>query len=657
MDENMTNPLDARAIEIGEMNQQTADLRDRLSRMPKKIDSNVVAKANEILRKYKEGKGNLEKKVIANEEFWKLRQWKYFRDENPDAFNPATAWLWYMIQSRYSDAMDSYPTCNIKARQQDDVQEAEKLSSIIPVVMEQNRFEDTFSDMAWDTLRNGGGIYGVFWDASKHNGLGDIAVKEIDLLNIFWEAGVTDIQQSENVFTTELVSNHILEQMYPQTRGKLGSNATVTAKYLYDDRVDTTDKSTVIDWYYHTYENGKKTLQYCKFVNDIVLYATENEVMPPTGKMVDEATGLEYEQVIGDSLAVRGLYDHGKYPFVVQSLYPIKGSIIGYGLTDIGRDTQVQLDLMNKAILENTLAGAKPRNLVKDDGTVNMDELRDINCDVIHVTGGDISEAKVRTLDYKSLDGNYLNVYMNKITELKQVTSNQDVNNGINPSGVTAGSAISALQEVAGKNARSTNKEFHRAYRDVIYQVIELIRQFYTLPRTFRITGDMGDEYTMFSNEGIRPQVQMMAGIDMGLRLPEFDIDVTSEKASPYKKMEQNELAINFYNLGFFNPQQSTMALACLDMMDFEGKDDVVAQIRQNGTLFEMLLRYQQMALELAQATNPNLAAQIGEEINRELGGMSATEGKGMIDLDMGDATHPYNARARAEARRSTQVD
>ena len=263
MDVNMNaeqTALDVRAMELGQIDAQTKDLRTKLSEMPKKVTSATVVDATEILRKYKDGKKRLEAKIIANEEFWKLRQWKYFADDNDEAFNPATAWLWYMIQSRYSDTMDSYPTCNIKARQKDDVPEADKMTSVIPVIMEMNKFEDTYSDLAWYTLKHGGGIYGCFWDAGKHNGLGDVAIKEVDVLNIFWESGIKDIQDSENIFTTELVSNKHLEQMYPQTKGRLGGEKTITvAKYLYDDHVDTTDKSVVVDWYYHTYVNGKKT--------------------------------------------------------------------------------------------------------------------------------------------------------------------------------------------------------------------------------------------------------------------------------------------------------------------------------------------------------------------------------------------------------------
>ena len=207
--------LQQRALKEMQMLERTRQKKEMLAQQKPKIDDKAVRKASEILRKYKEGKARLEQKIIANEQFWKLRQWNYMNDGNDD-FKPATAWLWSCIQSRYSDAMDSYPTCNFQPRQQDDKAEAQKLSAIVPVILEQNRYEEVYSDFVWYVLKNGGGVQGIFWDGSKHNGLGDISVKKIDIINLFWEPGITDIQESRNVFNTELVANDILEQRYPQ---------------------------------------------------------------------------------------------------------------------------------------------------------------------------------------------------------------------------------------------------------------------------------------------------------------------------------------------------------------------------------------------------------------------------------------------------------
>ena len=651
--------LQQRALKEMQMLERTRQKKEMLAQQKPKIDDKAVRKASEILRKYKEGKARLEQKIIANEQFWKLRQWNYMNDGNDD-FKPATAWLWSCIQSRYSDAMDSFPTCNFQPRQQDDKAEAQKLSAIVPVILEQNRYEEVYSDFVWYVLKNGGGVQGIFWDGSKHNGLGDISVKKIDIINLFWEPGITDIQESRNVFNTELVANDILEQRYPQCVGKLGGNSITLAKYLYDDNVDTSDKSVVVDWYYHTYVKGKKTLQYVKYVNDVVLYATENELVGKEKVTVDPETGIPLTIPLEAPLAERGLYDHAMYPFVSMALYPVEGSICGYGLTDIGRDTQIQIDQLNKAIVDNAMEGASPRYFVRDDGTINIKEFNDKTKKFVKVEGN-IGEENIRPIDYKSLNGIYMSFLQQKIDELKYVTSNQDVNNGSAPSGVTSASGIAALQETSGKNARSSNKTFHRAFREVCYQILELIRQFYDVPRTFRINPDgMQEQFVSYDNSGLKGQPQMTMGMDMGLRIPEFDIEVTSEKANPYKKMEINDLALNFYNLGFFNPQMTDQALACLNMMDFNKKDEVMQKISENGTMQEMLLLYQQMALQFANQIDPALGEQVAQQILGQ-GGMAMPQALGdpnaVESVSPEKEEHPFVERARSNARESTQAE
>lgn len=647
--------LEIRARNEMAMLEQTKLKKQTQAQTKPKIGAEEVRRASEILRKYKEGKARLEQKIIANEEFWKLRQWNYMNDGKDD-FKPATAWLWSCIQSRYSDAMDSYPTCNFQPRQQDDKAEALKLSAIVPIILEQNRYEDVYSDIVWYTLKHGGSIQGVFWDGSKHNGLGDVSIKKIDFINFFWEPGIMDIQESQNVFNTELVSNSILEQRYPQCIGGLGAKTVTLAKYLYDDNVDTSNKSVVVDWYYHTYVNGKKTLQYVKYVNDIVLYATENEIIGPEKVTLDPETRIPLTIPLGEPIAKKGLYDHALYPFVPMALYPVEGSICGYGLTDIGRDTQIQIDQLNKAITDNSLEGATPRYFIREDGSINVKEYEDKSKKLVHVEGN-IGEENIRPIDSKGLDSIYVTFLNQKIEELKYVTSNQDSNNGVAPSGVTAASAIAALQESAGKNARSSNKTFHRAFRDVCYQIVELIRQFYDVPRTFRINPDgMQEQFVQYDNKGLVPQQQMTMGANTGLRIPEFDIDVTSEKANPYKKMEINELALSFYNAGFFNPQMTDQALACLNMMDFNKKEEVMQKIRENGTLAQMLVMYQQMALQYAQQLDPALGKQVANQILSQ-GGQPFPQNIGTANSKPIYAEHPYVERARNTARTSTQAD
>lgn len=620
------------------------------------IDTDALIRANEILRKYKDGKANLEAKLIDNEEYWKLKQWRVRNTKDP--YSRATAWLWSCIESRHSDAMDSYPTCNIRPRSSDDGNEADMLSSILPVLFENVDFEKTYSEVSRYTLKHGTGVYGVFWDPQKYNGLGDIVVKRIDLLNLFWEPGITDIQQSTNVFLTDLVDNAILEQRYPELEGKLNGKSFTVSRYLYDDNVDTTNKSVVVDWYYHTEYNGKRQLQYCKYVGTHLLYSTENDTVQPMTQTADPATGAPIMIPAGDAPHDRGHYDHAMYPFVVQPLYPVEGTICGYGLTDIARDTQDNIDDLDRAITKNALVSATPRWFKRKNSSINIEQYADLSNDFIDVEG-QLGDEGIRRVETENLSATYLSIEQAKIEELKHITSNQDVMNGAAPSGITAASAIAALQETSGKNARNTNKAFHRAYRDVVYFVIELIRQFYDVPRQFRITGGEVapvEKFVPYSNANIRGQEQFdTAGNVVGIRVPEFDIEVTSEKANPYKKIEMNELALDFFSRGFFNPQMADQVIPCIQMMDFDGKDEILAKVAQNGTLLKMLNQYQSIALGLAQKYEPNTAEMLSQAILSQ--GGQPLPMQGGADTFSNDGEHPFVEKSRAAARASTSAE
>ena len=557
------------------------------------IGKTQVQEAYQTLLKYKQGKANLEQKIIDNEQWYKIRHWECMRDPKKD-IQPASAWLFNCIANKHADAMDNFPSPNILPREEGDKGEAEMLSSIIPVVLDQNEFEQTYSDVWNYKLKAGTGVYGVFWDNSKLNGLGDISIKKIDLINLFWESGITDIQKSRNVFHVELADNDMLVGAYPQLAGKLGESTLDISKYVYDDSVDTSNKSAVIDWYYKKNLNGRTVLHYCKFVNDEVLFATENN----------------------PQFAERGWYDHGEFPFIFDVLFPVEGSPAGFGYIDIGKDAQTYIDRGNQAIMMNMLSNAKPRHFIRTDGSVNEEEYADMTKDFIHVDGT-LGQDSILPVQGKPLNDIYVTVLNNKIDELKETTGNRDISTGGTTSGVTAASAIAAMQEAGSKLSRDNSKSAYRAYRKMIVMVIELIRQFYDMPRCFRIMGNNGAaRFVEYSNANIQAQpIVNEFGVEMGGRIPLFDIEITAQKQSPYSKMAQNELALQFYQVGFFNPQMSDQALACLDMMDFDRKQFIMQKVAQNGTMYQQMLMMQQQMLTLAQIVDKHEGSNVAEQI------------------------------------------
>lgn len=576
--------------------------------------------AQDRLERYKEGKTNYDDRIVENEDWWRFLHWQNFKrspkkvENKQQNYNakPVSAWLFNSIMNKHADAMDNFPEPAVLPRSADDEGAAKTLSSILPVIMENCRFEQTYSSVWWDKLKNGVGVYGVFYNPTLLNGIGDVDIRPIDVLNLYWEPGIQDIQDSKDVFLLSLKDNDQLEAAHPELRGKLRESGLTKKQYHYDDHVDTSHKSVVVDWYYKKNIGGRDVLHYVQYVDDVILYASEDDP-----KYTDT-----------------GFYNHGKYPFVMEVLYEEKGTPAGFGLIDIMRNPQEFIDRLDGAILDNALWAAKPRYFGKDSMGINEEEFLDTNRQIVHTTGSP-NEDNLRPIETKELSGNTLSVRQGKIDELKETSGNRDFSQGSTTAGVTAASAIAALQEAGSKGSRDMIKGAYRAYTEICNLVIELVRQFYDLPRAFRITGENGQpEYIEFDNSGMQSQQVTEYGMDFTTKEPIFDIKVKAQKSNPYSRTAQNELAIQFYQLGFFNPQMSDQALAAIDMMDFEGKERVRETIRNNGTLFEQLQQMTQTAMQLAQVvaglngdTRPLQALQMQAGITPEASPQMAQQG------------------------------
>lgn len=646
-----------------------------------KIGREQLLEFTSILQKYKAGKKQLENRVVSAEEWWKLRNGTRAQLEDHvnigKGFKAETGWLHNVIVTKHADAMEAYPEANLLPREESDKGEARMLSAIIPLILEQDDFEQTYSDLNWQKLKTGTGVYKIMWDQNKLNGLGDISIKKVNLLNLYWEPGIEDIQDSAFVFHTALVNKTMLRKMYPQLKDKLKGKSFVSTRFLYDDTIDTEDKATVIEVYYHGYKpDGTKILHYCKYVDDEVLYATENDTVRPghTVLMRDEFNEPVIDQIsgqpmmsqieTGESAAERGLYDHGLYPFVFDSLFPVEGyPNCGYGYVDLCKNPQIIIDLLNTAFVKNAMAGATPRYFSRLDGGVNEQEFLDLTKALVH-TNGNMGDDSLKPIDFVPLSSVYVSVMENTVAQLRETSGNTETAAGVSSSGVTAASAIAALQEASGKGSKDSNKSAYRAFTKVVNMCVELIRQFYDMPRKFRIAGHYGaEQFVTYSNAGLVPQHQGNDfGTDMGYRKPVFDIKISAQKKNVYTKVSQNELALQFFNLGFFNPQMTDQALACVEMMDFDQKDEIAQRIAANGTMQQMLVMWQQMALTLAQKYEPQMADGLAQSILQGTGQpLPQTGVSGNQKIEMAGKEekqeHPRVANARERSMAASQPD
>ena len=607
------------------------------------ITDKDVERGIDLLTKYKDGKSNLESRIVNDELWWELRHWEVIGQSKakrvdrsgkevkstPPQPKPTSAWLFNTIQNKHADAMDNYPEPVVLPREESDEQSAKMLSQILPVVQEYNHFEQVYSDNWWEKLKHGTAAYGVFWDSQKDNGLGDIEIRNIDLLNLFWEPGITDIQKSRNLFIVDLVDNDLLEKEYPELEGKQKGKVIDVKEYIYDDSVDTSEKSVVVDWYYKVKTpSGRTALHYVKFVGSTLLYASQNDP--------------EYRE--------RGFYDHGMYPVVLDVMYPEKGTPIGFGYVAICKDPQLYIDKLSANILENAMMATKKRFFVSDSTAINEEEFLDWNRPMVHVNG-ELGDQRVKEIVTQPLSDIYVTVAQMKIEEMKDTAANRDVNSG-GTTNVTAAAAIAALQEAGNKASRDMIAASYRAYTQINTLCVELIRQFYDVSRSFRITGE-GNEYQFvtFDNSGLQDQVTGLDTLGNEMyRRPVFDLKIKAQKKNPFSRMEQNERAKELYSLGFFAPENAQASLIALEMMDFEGIQTVREKVMQGQTLLNMVMQMQQQLTMITGALMP-------QEETRQTGGNNTGGGEAEAHSELAsgimEAQTPMTGYGQALAKRS----
>lgn len=327
------------------------------------------------------------------------------------------------------------------------------------------------------------------------------------------------------------------------------------------------------------------------------------------------------------------------------------------------------IDKLDQIISKNALVSGKQRFFLKDSGSVNEEEVADFSKDIIHCQGN-VGEDSIRPFQAAPLDSFIVNHRTQKISEMKEVAGSNDFNRGEGGGGITAASAIMALQEAGNKLSRDMIGDSYGVYVQLMYMCVELMRQFYDEERKFRIENTKGEaKYIGYSNKNLKdqqlppeyegeglidhpeqPGVKVPSVIDANdptmttkipdpnfepkFRKPVFDIKIKPEKASPFSRVAHNELAKELFTSGFFDPQKAPQSLIALEMMSFEGKDKIVQMVSKNGAIAIQMQQLQQQMQQMQKqfSIQSNSTSQIIKTMNEALKKATGQDFMGNMD-------------------------
>ena len=578
-----------------------------MSEIIKPTDESVLHKIKDIdvkkyidaFTEYRAAREAFDMKIIENENWFRQQYWQYLIDKT-DSNEPTSGTLLNAILNKHADLMDNQPAPVFLAREKNDEEEAERLTKVVPVIMQNANWDDVYDKYCMYKIKQGIGCLSVTWDDTLENGLGDIVINYLDILRIYWEPNCTNLQDSRYVFVTSLIDTDILKEQYPdkltenaETYG--GQDAVQIKTYEGQDQTILANKTLVIDCYERTTaEDGRQIVHLTKIANDVVLESS----------------------ITNTDTAQTGIYAHGRYPFIIDQYISLEGTLEGMGLIDMNKNNQGYVDKLDTLSLNNSIVASKQRWLTKEDGGVNPDDIIDLSKDVI-VSSTTVDDSAIRPFQANPLPDIVTKIRENKIQEMKELSGNRDFNQGGTTGGVTAFGAIAALQEAGNKTTRDLVKSNYRSFKKLVTLVVELIREFYSEDRQFRIRGeDNNPEYITFNNQNMINQITNMDEAylldaegnqipnpewEPEYRKPVYDIEIIAQKENPFNTISHNQMMLDLFERGVFNPEAAIPATLLLENMIFDGKEKLLVKVKENGEMYNQIMQMQQQFAQMQQ--------------------------------------------------------
>lgn len=484
-------------------------------------------------------------KCKSNESFWQAQHWKGIRKNETGEPQPVTPVIFSTLENMLADIMDNYPSPIILGEDREDSDVATRLGKYIEYVLKRRGYKRIYRDKCREMLKKGMSVQEIYWDTELYGGLGDVNIKNVEIDSFLWDDSVSDLQLGKACFKYYFYPKKWFEERYPQAVPHFKAES-----YVREGKRNPHEAEyMLIEYWYKTYDKteNRECVHMARLAGHTLLEASEKEFPG-------------------------GLYAHGKYPFIVERLYPIGGKITGLSVIDIFKNLQIYADKLDQIIVKNALMSGKVKMLVNRGAEVDEQALCDWNTEVVRADR--IDDGSVRWFQPAPLNPAVMSHYHAKLAAIKEESGQNMFNRGESSGGITAASAIMAMQEAGSKRSRLIIDDLYDGFEELVRMMIDVICENYTESRSFYIDGR--EDY-------LSGDMLLKEKYGGGTRIVDFDICVHVQKQVPYKTLYQNELALELLKSGIL------MADEALEMMEFEGKERAIEQVKKRIQKLEEL--------------------------------------------------------------------
>ena len=481
-----------------------------------------------------------------NGKIYRCEHWELMRNGEAEDeggwIEPVTPLVQSIVENIKADLMDGFPEAVVRSTEPEYNDVADVIGAIIAQNHEEQSFREEYRKMCQDLLLNGWCVSETGYDTHAYSNIGMAFTRRVNIRNILFDPEVENVQDGRAVFKVSRVTIKRLEEMYPEFEGEFEADVyDLMEEQDTQIRKDSTKDLLLIEYWWREYdaEDGRYRVHMAKVAGH---------------KLLEDSRRAKPE----------GYFSAGVYPFVVTTAHERSGSPLGLGMGDSFGKVQMFSDKMDQIVIKNTIMSSKNKMLVQRSSGFDAEDLQDWEKEV-HV--GD-NLGGVTWMATPQLPAHIINYVQLMRQTARDESGANDFSRGNTASGVTAASAIAALQEASGKRSRMLKDQLHESYKKAVKMEIVFEREYNVLPRNVLVVKN-GEEIPMTFESAL-----MTHTANSGVEVPiEFMIDVEVETQRQWQVQTHNELMIQLLQLRVLDP------MMLLDNMIFNGRQAIIKQV------------------------------------------------------------------------------
>lgn len=586
----------------------------------------LTSEAYSFLRIFKDGCQDYHDKIRANREIVRMKD--PYQDTGKKLEGEPRMLQLQTLKSTFNncvaDQLDNMPEANLLPERPNMAEVAEDMSDVVRFVFNQNGYEELHRRRVEDYFI-GTALTQIAWDDDMDHGKGNVALIRWPIEQFLWDPSEPNIQDARALIKVVWHPLSWYAAHYPDKAQYIGSDENEYETAGLNDALreiaGDEGKAMLLEYWYRRYDAKKR-----RYTINVAYFAG--------GALLENHTDV---------------YDHGMYPFVMEPFNYIEGQPVGDGLIDQLAPMMRYVNRYAHYLDENTRMAAKNRLLVRKSANLDKEALMDFDQNI--VIGDNIDDDAVKWFQSKPLNNMAAQQMLQFQTDIKQDSGQSQWTRGETAGGVTAASAISALQEAGGKITREHTLMLNQGFKKIVEQVLWLVCQFYTERKEQMITGKDGkSREVLMSAEHLRgddlpPEAmppeellmqmdQMLPGagdaLGLGSRIrehakkkaakqrkknnlapPPYTVQVQVSRRNPLRIQAQNELYIQAYTMAAQAGQMFPLK-ALFELLVVDGKDRVMPVLEEVDQTTKLIQQLQQQ-VQMLQESNANMKGTLDE--------------------------------------------